>query len=87
MATIAVLQDRLARQRDLVDQLQHALNSRVTIEQAKGVLATRLDIGTDEAFRLLRDRARDDRRRLRDLAEDVVRTGAEADWSRYHPRA
>jgi AmiR/NasT family two-component response regulator len=84
VATIVVLPDRLACQRDLVDQLQSALNSRVTIEQAKGVLAARPDIGTDEAFRLLRHRARGDRRRLHDLAGDVVATRAEGEWSRYH---
>jgi GAF domain-containing protein len=81
VATIAILTDRLARDRNLLtEQLQTALNSRVAIEQAKGALSNQLDIGTDEAFVLLRDRARGTRRRLVDVAEDVVRAGADAAW-------
>jgi len=50
-ATIAILQDRLARSRTMInEQLQVALNSRVTIEQAKGVLSTRLGISSGDAF-------------------------------------
>jgi GAF domain-containing protein len=80
-ATIAILQDRLARDRNLLtDQLQHALNSRVAIEQAKGALASRLDLDTGEAFQLLRRRSRDTRRRLVELAEEVVNTGVGAEW-------
>lgn len=81
-ATIAILQDRLARDRTLLtDQLQFALNSRIAIEQAKGALANRLDIGTDEAFVMLRDRARGSRRRLVDVAAEVIREGVGADWT------
>ncbi len=59
VATIAILTDRLARSRDLLnEQLHYALDSRVLIEQAKGTLATRLDIDHDEAFALLHQRAR-----------------------------
>jgi len=78
VSTIAILQERLLRNRELLaEQLQMALNSRVTIEQAKGVLAAVLDVGTEEAFDLLRARARDSRRRLVEVAEDVVRGRAE----------
>ena len=52
--------------------MQVALNSRVAIEQAKGVLSARLDIDTDEAFELLRARSRSSRRRLTEIAEDVA---------------
>lgn len=80
-ATIAILQDRLARDRSvLTEQLQFALNSRVAIEQAKGALANRLDIGTGQAFELLRRRSRDTRRRLVDVAEEVVNSGIDPDW-------
>lgn len=54
------------------EQLRGALTSRVAIEQAKGVLAERLDIGPEEAFILLRRAARSSRMKLRDLAGEVV---------------
>jgi GAF domain-containing protein len=82
VATIAILQDRLARDHDvLTDQLEIALNSRVAIEQAKGALSNRLSIGTDEAFVMLRDRARSTRRRLVEVAQEVVRDGIGAHWA------
>jgi hypothetical protein len=52
--------------------LQRALDTRVVIEQAKGVLAERLDVDVHEAFRLLRMSARSNRMRLHDLATRVV---------------
>lgn len=80
-ATIAILQDRLAHDRNvLTGQLQFALNSRIAIEQAKGALASRLDIGTGEAFELLRARSRQTRRRLVDVAAEVVNAGIATDW-------
>lgn len=73
VATIAIIQERLGKQRDVLnEQLQTALNNRVLIEQAKGVLAARMDIGTNEAFERMRKWSRDDRRRLVDVARDVV---------------
>ncbi len=56
----------------LNQQLQTALTSRVAIEQAKGVLAARLEIEMEEAFELMRKRSRDERRRLVEVAEEVV---------------
>jgi hypothetical protein len=53
-------------------QLEQALSSRVVIEQAKGILAGRLGIGIDEAFRLLRGAARNARREIHEVAADVV---------------
>lgn len=73
VATIGLLQQRAIHRRDVVtEQLQTALNSRVLIEQAKGVLAERLQVGVDEAFTVLRRAARAQNRRLADLAEAVV---------------
>jgi AmiR/NasT family two-component response regulator len=53
-------------------QLQHALDSRIVIEQAKGVLAERFGIGVDDAFQLLRSGARSNRIRIHELAARVV---------------
>lgn len=74
VATIAILQGRLSEKRDMLnEQLQHALTSRVTIEQAKGVLSASLEVEMEEAFALLRQRARDERRPLTEVAAEVVR--------------
>jgi AmiR/NasT family two-component response regulator len=54
--------------------LQRALDSRVVIEQAKGVLAERFALDVADAFELLRRSARNNRMRLHDLAERVVAT-------------
>jgi GAF domain-containing protein len=79
-ATIAILQERLARSRQLVtEQLEFALNSRIVIEQAKGVLSERLGIGTDEAFEVLRSHARSTRHRLTEVAEEA----AQGKWTAY----
>ena len=53
-------------------QLQQALDSRVAIEQAKGILAERYTIDIDDAFRILRRSARSNRMRLHELATRVV---------------
>lgn len=56
----------------LTKQLQHALDSRVIIEQAKGMIAERHGIPPQEAFELLRHHARSTNRRIHDLAGEVV---------------
>jgi hypothetical protein len=83
-ATIAILQYRQAEERRMLsEQLTQALESRVVIEQGKGVLETRLQVSEDEAFRMLRRRARDTRRRLTEVAEEVRRRGPDIDWDDY----
>jgi GAF domain-containing protein len=73
VATIGLLQQRAIRRRDvLTEQLQTALNSRILIEQAKGMLAERLQVDMDEAFRLLRSHSRNQNRRLSELAQAIV---------------
>jgi transcriptional regulator with GAF, ATPase, and Fis domain len=73
VATIGLLQARAIQQRDtLAEQLQAALNSRVLIEQAKGVIAERRHLDMDDSFVLLRGSARARNRRLSDLARAVV---------------
>jgi GAF domain-containing protein len=59
------------------EQLQEALESRVVIEQAKGMLANANGIPIDEAFGRLRRHARNSRRPLREVATAVVESGLE----------
>jgi transcriptional regulator with GAF, ATPase, and Fis domain len=73
VATVALLQQRaVSEAQTLAEQLQDALNSRVAIEQAKGVLAAQAGMGMDEAFLQLRGYARAHQRLLTQVAEDVV---------------
>jgi len=53
-------------------QLERALESRIVIEQAKGVLAERLGVEPNQAFEILRRAARSQRRRIHLLAAEVV---------------
>jgi GAF domain-containing protein len=73
VATIAILQERAIRRAEvLTEQLQVALNSRVIIEQAKGVLAHHAGIPMDQAFDQLRGYARAHNRRLADVARALA---------------
>lgn len=72
-ATIGILQERAIRRGEVVtEQLQTALNSRVVIEQAKGVLAFAGNLEMEQAFHALRDHARNNSRRLADVARELV---------------
>lgn len=74
MAAIGVLHHQaLVEARLLNEQLQRALDSRVVIEQAKGIIADRLGIDVEDAFSRLRAHARAHRQRLVAAADDVVR--------------
>ena len=73
VATIAILQHRAVLQAQLVnEQLHHALNSRIVIEQAKGVVAERFDVSMEDAFNTLRNHARYNNLRLVDVCRDVI---------------
>jgi transcriptional regulator with GAF, ATPase, and Fis domain len=73
VATIGILQERaIHRAEILAEQLQTALNSRVLIEQAKGLLAAHGNLSMDAAFDRLRSYARNHNRRLSELALAVV---------------
>jgi AmiR/NasT family two-component response regulator len=73
MATITILRERaLAQTTELAAQLQAALSSRVVLEQAKGVLAERIGLSVDDAFRVLRRYARDHNQRLDDVSRAVI---------------
>jgi GAF domain-containing protein len=73
VATIGLLQERTVRHVEIVaEQLQAALNSRILIEQAKGVLAERTGVGVDAAFAVLRTYARRNNRQLGAIAAAVI---------------
>jgi GAF domain-containing protein len=73
VATIGIVQDRmLASHATINDQLVTALDSRVRIEQAKGLLAHRHSITVEDAFTLLRSHARRNGLKLQEVAVDVV---------------
>lgn len=65
----------LDRQRRLNEQLREALDSRIVIEQAKGVLAAERHTTVDQAFEVLRRHARNHSVTLRSVAEAVVSLG------------
>jgi GAF domain-containing protein len=80
IATIGILQERAIRHGEVLTlQLQHALNLRVIIEQAKGVLAQLGNLPMDTAFERLRRHARGHRVLLGDVARRVV---ADRDFAR-----
>ena len=73
MATAYLLLiSRLHSAENLANQLQYALDSRVTIEQAKGILAERLNLDMEKSFTTLRNHARNHNLRLTDVAESVI---------------
>jgi GAF domain-containing protein len=73
VATIAILQHRATLEAQVVnDQLNHALNSRIVIEQAKGMVAERLGVNMEQAFTTLRSHARNHNLRLVDVAQGVI---------------
>lgn len=80
VATIGILQQRsISRASLLAEQLQTALNSRIVVEQAKGILAERGDLEMEAAFARLRAYARARSELLSDVAGRVVREKLSAD--------
>jgi len=73
VATIGILQERAVKHgTDLAGQLQGALNSRIVLEQAKGIVAERRQVSMDEAFALLRSYARGNRILLSVVARGII---------------
>jgi len=73
LAAVSIVQNRAhIEAKRLNEQLAAALTSRVVIEQAKGVLAERAGIDLTEAFSRMRAYARDNNRRLSEVAEAAV---------------
>jgi GAF domain-containing protein len=73
VATIALLQHRATQDsRLVVEQLNQALDSRIVIEQAKGIVAQVLDTDMHNAFTAIRSYARNHNARLADVARDLT---------------
>ena len=73
VATIGILQARsTGRYEEIQSQLTAALESRVLIEQAKGMISGARRITVDQAFVRLRDHARSNNMRLQEAARLVV---------------
>ena len=85
MAVAAVLADvatsyvvnasKLRQQQQLSEQLQGALESRIVIEQAKGIIAQQNSVTIDAAYQLMRSHARNNNASLRAVAEAIVTVG------------
>lgn len=73
VATIGIVQERIVHEhRQIRDRLQRALDERVVIEQATGVIAQSRNVPVDVAFTRLRDNARRTGRRLLEVAQGVI---------------
>jgi GAF domain-containing protein len=73
IATIGILQERVIRDRSaFASQLEVALDSRVAIEQAKGIVAEHNRINVDEAFTAIRRFTRDHNRLLSVTARQII---------------
>jgi transcriptional regulator with GAF, ATPase, and Fis domain len=74
VASVAIVNEKSASDRDMVNaQLQHALTSRIVLEQAKGILATVGRLDMEGAFKVLRAYSRHHGRKLSDVAEQLVK--------------
>jgi len=62
----------LIQTRQLVSQLQNALDSRVVLEQAKGVIAERMQVSTTSAFQELRNASRCSHRSIHEVATEII---------------
>lgn len=90
-ASVAIVTERTATDQAIVnEQLQGALNSRVLLEQAKGLVAQTADLDMEQAFAALRRYARDHNLRLGDVAAAVVSreisAGVVVEWARARSR-
>jgi GAF domain-containing protein len=73
VATIAILQHRATLESQVLnEQLHHALNSRILIEQAKGMVAENQGLNIEESFAVLRNYSRNHNLRLVDVADSVI---------------
>ncbi len=88
VATIGILHERfIARREEVSEQLQVAFNTRVVLEQAKGVVAEAVRTDMDKAFTLLRGYARHHNLLLSEVARQVIERELAADALVIHSRS
>jgi PAS domain S-box-containing protein len=77
LGVLAVARDssKLRQQQQLSEQLQEALESRIVIEQAKGITAQRHGVTIDQAYQRIRAHARNSNASLRTVAQAIVQVG------------
>jgi AmiR/NasT family two-component response regulator len=75
LAALTIANTMQGEQRgELAEQLQRALDARVVIEQAKGALVARDGVSAGEAFERMRRQARAERRRVVEIAREIMIT-------------
>lgn len=74
---LAAMRNRVRFYRTRAEQLQYALDHRLPIEQAKGVLAERYQIDVDSAFELLRSFCRNNNMKIHDVARTLIEQPSE----------
>jgi transcriptional regulator with GAF, ATPase, and Fis domain len=80
VASVALVQEKAASDKTaLAEQLQHALTSRIVVEQAKGILAQQGASDMTQSFAVLRRYSRDHNDRLTDVAQQIVSRALSAD--------
>jgi GAF domain-containing protein len=73
IATIGIFQHRASLEAQLLaTQLTQVLNSRIMLEQAKGMVAERLGLDMEQSFAALRNHARNHNLRLSDVVQSVL---------------
>jgi GAF domain-containing protein len=79
VAAIGVIQERkVTNAEQRAEQLQKALDSRIVIEQAKGIVSAERNVPLEEAFDVIRHHARSNSRTIHDVARAVVDHGSTA---------
>lgn len=88
VACVAIVNEKSAADHVTVtSQLQHALTSRIVLEQAKGIIANAGGLEIDDAFTVLRGYARDHGRKLSEIAQEVVNRELRGETLLQHSRS
>ena len=88
VASVSLVNEKASDDADLINQqLQHALDSRVAIEQAKGIIAQALSLDMTDAFALLRGYARNNQTPINQVAQALADRSLKATALNHSSRA